>query len=77
MTVTKLENALVTSSYPQALELAAYLKARKVDAKIVTRFGVQVHPAYVKQAEEAMKGYASDWRGDGRHQAASQVQGEA
>jgi len=64
------QNCLVTSKFLAARELLAYLKAKRVDAVIVTRFAVQVHPDSVAQAEEAIWQYEPDWRADGRYQTA-------
>lgn len=68
---TKRENAFVSGNFLQAREVLAYLKAKKVDAILVTKFAVQVHPAHVPLAEEAIYNYDPDWRCDGRYRTAS------
>lgn len=64
------QNCLVTSKFLAARELLSYLKAKRCDVVIVTRFAVQVHPDSVARAEEAIWSYEPDWRADGRYKTA-------
>ena len=61
------ETALLTKRYMQAFELRAYLKSSGIDATIHTGFAVRVPPLEAPRAEQAMRQYDKDWRGDGRY----------
>ena len=63
----KRENALITAKYMQAWELFKDLRNAGIDAIIVNRFAVQIHPAHVAVAEKFMAAYEKDWRKDGRY----------
>lgn len=58
----KRQTALIAGKYLEAFELNEYFRHRKVNAVIVQKFAVQVHPLDVAKAEEAMYEYTPDWR---------------
>ena len=60
MTELKRETALITKNYLHARILWRYLKRHAVDAMIVTKHAVQIHPSDVARAEELMRNYAQE-----------------
>jgi hypothetical protein len=56
----KRETALITKNYMHARILWRYLKQHEVDAVIVTKHAVQIHPRDVAKAEELMRNYAQE-----------------